>query len=192
MALRRARSVGWRKAGPLPVAGICDIIRDYGIELVGTPVIALPVFGASPPISIGVRCDGSLMVLSQRGELLSVNITTMVCAPATIDQSSSCAMAVLPSGELALSKWEGSVCIVRDKSLFTLAGHTNWADALAVMPDGKLVSGSNDNTVRIWDTTSGACLLTLADHTDGVNALAVLPDGRLVSGSDDLTVRVWE
>ena len=67
---------------------------------------------------------------------------------------------------------------------FTLEGHSRSISALAVLPDGKLASGSWD-MVRVWDVVSGACLLTLADHNACVDALAVLPDGKLVSGSRD-------
>jgi WD40 repeat protein len=63
--------------------------------------------------------------------------------------------------------------------------------ALAVLPDGKLASGSADVTVRVWDVASGACMLTLAGHTSHVFALAVLPDGKLASGSHDNKIRVW-
>ena len=70
--------------------------------------------------------------------------------------------------------------------------HTSRVTALAVLPDGKLASGSWDKTVRVWDAASGACLLTLASHTNSVSALAVLPDGKLASGSWDGTVRVWD
>jgi WD40 repeat protein len=46
------------------------------------------------------------------------------------------------------------------------------------MPNGRLVSGSGDGTIRTWDTISGACLLIVACHSK-VRALAVLPEGKL-------------
>jgi WD40 repeat protein len=73
--------------------------------------------------------------------------------------------------------------------LLTLVGHTNTVTSLAVLPDGKLASGSNDKTVRVWDVVTGACTL-LGEHTLEVYTLAVLPDGRLMSA--DKTVRVWD
>ena len=65
----------------------------------------------------------------------------------------------------------------------TLKGHTDRVCALALLPDGTLVSGSCDNTIKLWDPHTGKELQTLKGHTDGVYALALLPDGTLVSGS---------
>lgn len=67
----------------------------------------------------------------------------------------------------------------------SLRGHTSGVNALAVLPDGKLATGSCDRTVRVWDAASGACLLTLLGHTFAVSGLAALPSGNLASCSDD-------
>ena len=46
--------------------------------------------------------------------------------------------------------------------LQTLEGHRGWVDAVAFSPDGKLLaSGSDDDTVRLWDPATGAALHTL-------------------------------
>jgi tetratricopeptide (TPR) repeat protein len=53
------------------------------------------------------------------------------------------------------------------------------------------VSGSDDNTLRLWDT-KGKLLHTLKGHALPVTALAFSPDGQyIVSGSYDNTLRMW-
>ncbi len=73
-----------------------------------------------------------------------------------------------------------------------LGGHTDWIPALALLPDGRLASGSWDKTIRLWDTASGQETARLEGHTDSIFALALLPDGRLASGSFDKTIRLWD
>jgi len=65
--------------------------------------------------------------------------------------------------------------------------------SVAFSPDGKqIVSGSDDKTVRLWDSASGKVLRELQGHTDWVSSVAFSRDGKqIVSGSDDKTVRVW-
>ena len=56
----------------------------------------------------------------------------------------------------------------------------------------RFVSGSFDNTVKVWDACTGQAIRTLKRHTDTVNAVAISSDGkRIVSGSADETVKVW-
>ncbi|WP_233849335.1 hypothetical protein [Paraburkholderia sp. HD33-4] len=74
----------------------------------------------------------------------------------------------------------------------TLEGHSVSVDALVVLADGRLASGSWDTTIRLWNPASGVCEATLEGHSGGVTALEVLADGRLASGSLDRTIRVWQ
>ena len=54
----------------------------------------------------------------------------------------------------------------------------------------RLVTGSKDTTVRVWNIQTGACLRTLDGHTDSVTDVAY--DGvTIISTSDDNTVRIW-
>jgi tetratricopeptide (TPR) repeat protein len=65
---------------------------------------------------------------------------------------------------------------------------------VAVSPDGaRIVTGSHDNTARVWDAKTFAELAVLKGHTDEVSSVAVSPDGaRIVTGSHDNTARVWD
>jgi WD40 repeat protein len=66
---------------------------------------------------------------------------------------------------------------------------------VAFSPDGKrIVSGSADNTVRIWDALSGAEVLPpLRGHDNTISSVSFSPDStRIVSGSHDNSIRVWD
>ncbi len=70
--------------------------------------------------------------------------------------------------------------------------------SVAFSPDGRtLATGSNDNTVRLWDLADRAHPRPfgqpLTGHTRSVGSVAFSPDGRtLATGSNDNTVRLWD
>jgi dipeptidyl aminopeptidase/acylaminoacyl peptidase len=71
-------------------------------------------------------------------------------------------------------------------------GHTEPVNALAWSPDSRhLASGSQDETVRVWDASNGEALLTYRGHSGPVNALCWSPDGTRIASADGRTVRVW-
>ncbi|MBS0350135.1 MAG: WD40 repeat domain-containing protein [Proteobacteria bacterium] len=73
-----------------------------------------------------------------------------------------------------------------------LTGHEGLVKTLAILPNGDLVSGSTDKTIKIWDLTTNTCIQTLVGHTGGISSVAVLTNEIVVSCScDDNTIRVW-
>ncbi|CEJ87393.1 hypothetical protein VHEMI04400 [[Torrubiella] hemipterigena] len=83
---------------------------------------------------------------------------------------------------------EWSACIQ------TLEGHSNPVTSVIFAPDGQsIASGSDDKTVRIWDTVTGSCKHVLEGHSNPVTSVIFSPDGQsIASGSDDKTVRIWD
>jgi WD40 repeat protein len=83
---------------------------------------------------------------------------------------------------------------VQQGELSELVGHTDTVQCVAFSHDGKkIVSGSADKTVHVWDPHTKKIFCMFEGHTDCVRSVAFSPDGEyIVSTSHDTTVRVWD
>jgi len=105
-------------------------------------------------------------------------------------------LAIVLSFADTIEIWDTRKCVV------TLEGHTD--DVYSLSWSGKyLASGSQDNTIKIWDLVLGdetrpdldtiECIATLEGHTNTVRSLCWSEDGKyLASGSDDTTIKIWD
>jgi WD40 repeat protein len=74
-----------------------------------------------------------------------------------------------------------------------LEGHRSWVSALAVLPEGKVVSGSYDRTLRVWDAATGLPARLFFNAYGGrIRAVAPLADGRVAFASDDAPIAIWD
>lgn len=56
-----------------------------------------------------------------------------------------------------------------------------------------VATGGRDKTIRVWDASTGQCVMTLKGHENWVRALEFHPGGKmLVSVGDDYAIRVWD
>uniref|UniRef100_A0A8C6SWM5 WD repeat domain 5 n=1 Tax=Neogobius melanostomus TaxID=47308 RepID=A0A8C6SWM5_9GOBI len=97
-----------------------------------------------------------------------------------------------PSGEWLASSCEYSTEISRKP--YPDTSHSNYVFCCNFNPQSNLiVSGSFDESVRIWDVKTGKCLKTLPAHSDPVSAVHFNRDGSLiVSSSYDGLCRIWD
>ncbi len=83
---------------------------------------------------------------------------------------------------------------LRDGSIISkFRGHAGRVLGLAFLPDGRLVSGGDDGTLRLWNVQSGASIVTREHAADGrITSVAISPDGKSVaSSSSNGVVRLW-
>jgi WD40 repeat protein len=76
----------------------------------------------------------------------------------------------------------------------TLMGHTKAVSAVSFSADGKLLaSGSDDGSIRIWDTATGKEVKALGGDQQ-VGALAFSPDGKLLASASNGpdAVKIWD
>ena len=86
----------------------------------------------------------------------------------------------------------------REKKFFSAElvpqlGHSDRVESVSYSPiGGRIVTGSADNTVRIWDADTGDVVATITGHEHAILSVSYSPDGsHIASGSRDGTMRLW-
>ncbi|WP_036485796.1 caspase family protein [Myxosarcina sp. GI1] len=106
----------------------------------------------------------------------------------------------------AAAGWDGKIKIWQEDSsgtpqlVRTLPGHDAAISQIQYTPDGKLIaSGSQDNTIKLWNAKTGDLITTLTGHREAINNLALVAENKwqagsylLVSGSEDNTLKLWK
>lgn len=72
-----------------------------------------------------------------------------------------------------------------------LTGHTDVIVGVAALEGGRVVTWSDDRTLRVWDVRRRAAVAVLTGHTAAVTGAVTAHDGRIVSWASDRTARCW-
>ncbi|XP_055376278.1 F-box/WD repeat-containing protein 7 [Condylostylus longicornis] len=78
---------------------------------------------------------------------------------------------------------------IRDPKI--LKGHDDHVITCLQFSGNRIVSGSDDNTLKVWSAVTGKCLRTLVGHTGGVWS-SQMSGNIIISGSTDRTLKVWD
>lgn len=91
-------------------------------------------------------------------------------------------------GQLLVYEWQSESYILRQQ------GHFDSINCICYSPDGsRVVTGSEDGKLKVWDNRSGFCLMTFDDHQSSITGLQFGKKGQvLFSSSLDGTVRAWD
>ena len=109
-------------------------------------------------------------------------------------QSSELLVWITGAGVAIDSPGECQKSPVAPRLVGSLDGHSDQVSILRISANGKrVVTGSRDCTLRVWDLLQNATTRVLKGHTREVCNLAISADGtRAVSLSRDQTLRVWD
>ena len=72
----------------------------------------------------------------------------------------------------------------------TLTGHTDWVYSVFAI-NNLIISGSLDNSIKIWDINSHVCINTLNGHTSTVESVFAI-NNLIISGSWDKSIKIHE
>ncbi len=165
------------------------------IVLVSAAIAAMVLAGASLRVGIRKARDArhadSLRLALQAKNDMAVDperslLLAVQAAKVTFDSSERI---ITPEAEKALRE---SVHVARLRS--NLLGHAGEISSMAFDQNGKvLATASEDATIKLWDTNSGALLATLAGHADGIQSVIFDHGGkRLATVSLDGKLKIWD
>ncbi len=161
-----------------------------------------------------VVCNDKYIYTASADRLIKKwNIETGMCVKTFRGHTDSVNRLVLMGNALFSSSYDSTIRawdVDSGEALRTFQGHKRLVNSLIYISsdiakdkdfnyaeldqnDDSVVSGSADNTAKLWAMNSSECILTYRGHNQPVLCLAVDANGTyLYTGSQDATVRSWE
>ncbi|MEO1185107.1 MAG: WD40 repeat domain-containing protein, partial [Cyanobacteria bacterium J06636_27] len=76
----------------------------------------------------------------------------------------------------------------------TLKGHSLGFISVSLSPDGKTIASGGDNTVKLWDISTGKLIKTIKAHSLTVTSVSFSPDGKTIASASigEPIVKLWD
>lgn len=176
----------------LPMVMI-DMIIKYDYYLEGKLQLQLKDFFETPPREVVILSDGRIVCLLRDSTIGIWNSYTGELEKTITDIGGYSVLKVLSSNRIiTLSSDNKSIIILNiDTEIreLILNGHIKPIKQIEILPDGRIVSMSISNELRVWNLNTGNCDLVLSDEL--VNNMAILPNGNIVTGLTDGVLKIW-
>jgi len=131
---------------------------------------------------------------------LAQNSSTKISSPLAITT-----LIALPLNRIAFcirSQMVIKVCSVRQErqspfsststqEIQQLTGHTAPVRTLTALSKSRLASGSQNATIKIWNTIKGRCLRTLTGHSECIMACVALSNDKLAACDSFMSIKIW-
>ncbi|KIJ46218.1 hypothetical protein M422DRAFT_165567 [Sphaerobolus stellatus SS14] len=194
-----------------PGQSLCEVIVTFVDENLLFWFEALSVLQllniAAPALSkladlLDPSIAGTISLLRDADKFLHYFATAITCsAPHIYISALPFIPKCSPLAQTYGSRFKGGISLLKGQlpswpaELARLTGHRGSISCIAFSHDGKrIVSGSHDKTIRIWDAETGQNVGDpLTGHTEWVQSVAFSHDGKqIVSGSADKTIQIWD
>jgi hypothetical protein len=148
----------------------------------------VPVTLSFTPSVFGGISPGGTITLSYPASFFAPSVTPVVAAGASSVAGLTATCGATTTTYIVITT-AGAAILPASAFTLTLSGMTL---GYLTAGDYYLATASDDNTARVWSSSSGSTLLTLTGHSYGVYSVAWSPDGsKIATASYDRTARVW-
>jgi len=153
--------------------------------------------GEPPQVSVAFSTDGSKLLVGGRDNHVRVYDANDARLLQDLTSTSPVTgVAFAPDGAtiaVAGDADENNAGLYRFGLEQLITGHEGAVESIGFAPDGNLLSGGADGTVRLWNMQEGRELRRYVGSEQAISRVAVLGDGsRFAAGGRDGVVRVWK
>jgi WD40 repeat protein len=199
--LVQAMGVDWNTAGSLTAVGGADGMVHVWDMTTGLEVgqmfstmqnVMFAEFSTDGERLFAIGDSHEVNVFDLSEALIRIPITThgYVTNPVWSPDGGKFTFGQLTPPDYPMMIWDSS----SGEELMKISGHKDLITHIDWSPSGdRLVTASDDTTVRIWDATTGEQMLLFNGHEDRLWCVKWSPDGsQIASGSYDGNVIIWD